>query len=65
MRSARDPNTKENAMNRFLITLTLTEGKQYVAVSVGNSLASSSINRLAEKLHPGNASNVFVFTLPQ
>ena len=40
-------------------------GKQYVAVSVGNSLASSSINRLAEELHPGNASNLFVFALPQ
>ena len=24
MRSATDPNTKENAMNRFFITLTLT-----------------------------------------
>jgi PQQ-dependent dehydrogenase (methanol/ethanol family) len=43
----------------------LAHGKQYVAVSVGNSLASSSINRLAEELHPGNASNVFVFALPQ
>ena len=31
----------------------------------GNSLASSSINRLAEELGPGNASNVFVFALPQ
>lgn len=39
-------------------------GKQYVAVSVGNSLASSSINRLAQELSPGNASNVFVFALP-
>jgi len=39
-------------------------GKQYVAVSVGNSLASSGINRLAEELRPGNASNVFVFALP-
>jgi alcohol dehydrogenase (cytochrome c) len=39
-------------------------GKQYVAVSVGNALASSSLNRLAEELHPGNASNVFVFALP-
>jgi PQQ-dependent dehydrogenase (methanol/ethanol family) len=39
-------------------------GKQYVAVSVGNSLASSSLNRLAEELKPGNASNVFVFALP-
>ena len=39
-------------------------GKQYVAVSVGNSLASSSLNRLAAELMPGNASNVFVFALP-
>jgi PQQ-dependent dehydrogenase (methanol/ethanol family) len=39
-------------------------GKQYVAVSVGNSLATSSLNRLAEELRPGNASNVFVFALP-
>lgn len=39
-------------------------GKQYVAVSVGNALASSSLNRLAEELKPGNASNVFVFALP-
>ncbi len=39
-------------------------GKQYVAVSVGNALATSSLNRLAEELHPGNASNVFVFALP-
>jgi alcohol dehydrogenase (cytochrome c) len=43
----------------------LAHGKQYVAVSVGNSLASSSINRLSEELHPGNASNVFVFALSQ
>jgi alcohol dehydrogenase (cytochrome c) len=43
----------------------LARGRQYVAVSVGNSLASSSINRLAEELRPGNASNVFVFALPQ
>ena len=43
----------------------LARGKQYVAVSVGNSLASSSINRLADELHPGNASNVFVFALSQ
>jgi len=43
----------------------LAHGKQYVAVSVGNSLASSAINRLAEELHPGNASNLFVFALSQ
>jgi hypothetical protein len=34
-------------------------------VSVGNSLASSAINRLTEELHPGNTSNVFVFALPK
>ncbi|MEP7352214.1 MAG: PQQ-binding-like beta-propeller repeat protein [Acidobacteriota bacterium] len=39
-------------------------GRQYVAVSVGNALASSSLNRLAEELTPGSASNVFVFALP-
>ena len=39
-------------------------GKQYVAVSVGNSLVSSGLNRLAQELHPSNVSNVFVFALP-
>ena len=39
-------------------------GKQYVAVSVGNSLVSSGLNRLTPELHPSNVSNVFVFTLP-
>jgi alcohol dehydrogenase (cytochrome c) len=39
-------------------------GKQYVAVSTGNSLVSSGLNRLAPELHPSNASNVFVFALP-
>jgi alcohol dehydrogenase (cytochrome c) len=43
----------------------LAHGKQYVAVSVRNSPASSSINGLAEELHPGDASNVFVFALSQ
>jgi len=40
-------------------------GKQYVAVSVGNSLVSSGLNRLALELHPSNVSNVFVFALPE
>ena len=40
-------------------------GKQYVAVSTGNSLVSSGLNRLAPELHPSNASNVFVFALPE
>src|SRR5262245_40072274 len=35
-------------------------GKQYVAVSTGNSLVSSGLNRLAPELHPTNASNIFV-----
>jgi alcohol dehydrogenase (cytochrome c) len=39
-------------------------GKQYVAVSVGNSLVSSGLNRLTPELHPSNASNIFVFALP-
>jgi alcohol dehydrogenase (cytochrome c) len=38
-------------------------GKQYVAVSTGNSLVSSGLNSLARDLHPANASNVFVFAL--
>jgi len=39
-------------------------GKQYVAVSTGNSLVSSGLNTLTPELHPSNASNVFVFALP-
>jgi alcohol dehydrogenase (cytochrome c) len=40
-------------------------GKQYVAVSVGNSLVSSGLNRLAQELRPSNSSNLFVFALPE
>jgi PQQ-dependent dehydrogenase (methanol/ethanol family) len=40
-------------------------GKQYVAVSTGNSLVSSGLNRLSPELRPSNASNVFVFALPE
>jgi len=40
-------------------------GKQYVAVSVGNSLVSSALNRLAPELAPSNVSNIFVFALPE
>ena len=39
-------------------------GKQFVAISVGNSLVSSGLNRLTPELHPSNVSNVFVFALP-
>ena len=40
-------------------------GKQYVAVSTGNSLVSSGLNQLTKELHPSNASNLFVFALPE
>jgi len=39
-------------------------GKQYIAVTTGTSLVSSSALRLAPELKPGNAANVFVFALP-
>jgi outer membrane protein assembly factor BamB len=39
-------------------------GKQFVAVSTGNSLVSSGLNTLTRELHPSNASNIFVFALP-
>jgi alcohol dehydrogenase (cytochrome c) len=38
-------------------------GKQYVAVSTGNSLVSSGLNRMTPELKPSNASNMFVFAL--
>ena len=40
------------------------DGKQYVAVTTGNSLVSNSTNRLTPELKPSAASNVFVFALP-
>jgi alcohol dehydrogenase (cytochrome c) len=40
-------------------------GKQYVAVSTGNSLVSTGLNRLAPDLKPSSASNVYVFALPE
>jgi alcohol dehydrogenase (cytochrome c) len=40
------------------------DGKQYVAVTTGNSLVSGSVNRLTPELRPSAAANVFVFALP-
>ena len=40
-------------------------GKQFVAVSTGNSLVSTALNRIASELHPSGASNLFVFALPE
>ena len=39
-------------------------GKQYIAVSTGNSLVSGALNALTRDLQPSNASNLFVFALP-
>jgi PQQ-dependent dehydrogenase (methanol/ethanol family) len=38
-------------------------GKQYVAVSTGNSLVSGGLNRLTPELKPSGASNIVVFAL--
>ena len=40
------------------------DGKQYVAVTTGNSLVSNSTNRLTPELRPSAAANVYVFALP-
>jgi PQQ-dependent dehydrogenase (methanol/ethanol family) len=39
-------------------------GKQYVAVTTGNSLVSNSANRLTPELKPSGAAQVYVFALP-
>jgi PQQ-dependent dehydrogenase (methanol/ethanol family) len=39
-------------------------GKQYVAVTTGNSLVSNSANRLTPELRPSGAAQVYVFALP-
>jgi alcohol dehydrogenase (cytochrome c) len=40
------------------------DGKQYVAVTTGNSLVANTALRLTPELKPGNAANIFVFSLP-
>jgi alcohol dehydrogenase (cytochrome c) len=39
-------------------------GKEYVAVTTGASLVGNSALRMTPELKPGNAANVFVFSLP-
>jgi alcohol dehydrogenase (cytochrome c) len=39
-------------------------GKQYVAVTTGNSLVSGSANRLTPEIKPSSVGNVYVFALP-
>ena len=41
------------------------EGRQYVAVSTGGSLATGGTNSLTPELRPGSANNLFVFALPR
>jgi alcohol dehydrogenase (cytochrome c) len=40
------------------------DGRQYVAVSTGTSLATGGINNLVSELHPSGGNNLFVFALP-
>ncbi len=47
----------------FPITFAV-DGKQYVAVTTGNSLVSNSTNRLTPELKPGAVGQVYVFALP-
>jgi alcohol dehydrogenase (cytochrome c) len=39
-------------------------GKQYVAVTTGNSLVSNSANRMTPELKPSSSNQVYVFALP-
>jgi alcohol dehydrogenase (cytochrome c) len=41
------------------------DGRQYVAVSTGGSLATGGTNGLTPELRPGSANNLFVFALPK
>jgi alcohol dehydrogenase (cytochrome c) len=40
------------------------DGRQYIAVSTGSSLAASGMNALTPELRPGTGNNLFVFALP-
>ena len=52
-----------SAVTGYPITFAI-EGKQYVAVSTGSSLATGGIAALTPELKQSNANNLFVFTLP-
>jgi len=51
-----------SAVTGYPITYT-ANGKQYVAVSTGTSLATNSMNTLAPELRPTPGNNLFVFSL--
>ena len=44
--------------------ITYAGGKQYVAVSTGESLSTDELNALTPELRPGLSNNIFVFALP-
>ena len=41
------------------------DGRQYVAVSTGNSLNTAALRRLTPELRPSSGNNLFVFALPE
>ena len=40
------------------------DGRQYVAVSTGNSLNTGALRRLTPGIRPSNGNNLFIFALP-
>ena len=52
-----------SAVTGFPATFAI-DGKQYVAVSTGTSLATGGVSRLAPELRPSNSNQLFVFALP-
>jgi alcohol dehydrogenase (cytochrome c) len=52
-----------SAVTGFPATFSV-DGKQYVAISTGTSLATGGVSRLAPELRPSNSNQLFVFALP-
>jgi PQQ-dependent dehydrogenase (methanol/ethanol family) len=53
-----------SSVTGYPITYT-ANGRQYVAVSTGTSLATGGVNALTPELHPSDGNNLFVFALPE
>ncbi|MBI4265644.1 MAG: PQQ-binding-like beta-propeller repeat protein [Acidobacteria bacterium] len=53
-----------SAVTGYPVTFAV-DGRQYVAVSTGTSLATGGVGRLTPELRPGTGSNLFVFALPE
>jgi alcohol dehydrogenase (cytochrome c) len=53
-----------SAVTGFPMTFA-ANGRQYVAVSTGTSLATRGINALTPELHPSDTNTLFVFALPE